>query len=219
MSAALTRALAATRSMRVVDRDRLGALEHIDAIVVIGASCAGKTTLVEAVRGSDLVAAGRVDVPTRLITRPPRTGDDVRENLHVSEAELDAQVRAGRVGLRWVRPLAGRAVRYGFRPPRTGTLPVYSANSAIVSATADVEPAGALARALVIGVHAPDPVRARRLAHRSPDLWNRPDEVADRLGEPADRVFAAAHVAVENHGELEAVAPAELLALVRMLVA
>lgn len=218
MRAELARAVAGARSVRVPQPDRLAALAQLDCVVVIGASCAGKTTLVDGVRGSELVASGRVEVPPRLITRPRRAGDNLLENVHVSPEGFAAQAQSGAIGLRWIRRIAEREVRYGFRPPRAGALPVYSANNAIVAADASVEPAAALAHALVIGVHAPDPERARRLARRSPDLWDRPDELAHRLGEPADQVFTDAHLVIANHGELAEVAAADLLAIVRALV-
>jgi hypothetical protein len=62
-------------------------------------------------------------------------------------------------------------------------------------------------------------VRAARLGHRSPDLWSQPAEVAHRLDEPADHVFDVAHLVIENFGDLEDVAKAELVAIVRALVA
>ena len=88
-------------------------------------------------------------------------------------------------------------------------LPVYSANNAIVG---NVQPAGALDDALIVGVHAPEDVRERRLRARSPELCrDRPDEARARLAEP---MLANCHVVIENHGEHEARARQQVIDLV-----
>ena len=179
---------------------------QIDAIVLIGSTCAGKTTLANAVRTAALAS---IDVPRRFVTRAPRPSDTLEEATHLSSEELDAAIAAGMVQLHWSRTLEqGHVERYGFAPPRGGALPFYSANNAICRL--------ALPNALVIGAFAPDDVRERRLRARSPELMrDRPDEVRARLAETADAIVPFAHVIVDNHGELEAFAPAELVALVR----
>ncbi|MBA3453000.1 MAG: hypothetical protein H0T42_07905 [Deltaproteobacteria bacterium] len=213
----MTRAIAEGRAVRIVDRERLAALGSIEAVVIVGPTCVGKTTLVAAVRDSELCTSGAVDVPTRFITRVPRGGDDLVESVHVTDDEFVARVAAGEIELRWTRQLdRGRTVRYGFAPPRSGALPVFSANNAILGDAAQLLPSNGLDRALRIAVHAPTELRAHRLRTRSPDLWGHPEEVAHRLAEPglSDQV----HILVENHGELEAVAKTELVTLVRSLV-
>lgn len=213
----MNREIAEGRAVRIRDRDRLAALGPIDAVVIVGPTCVGKTTLVAAVRDSELCATGAVDVPTRFITRPPRAGDDLVENVHVTDDELAARIAAGEVELRWIRRMdGGRTIRYGFARPRAGALPVFSANNAILAADAELLPAASLDHALRIAVHAPSELRAQRLRTRSPDLWAHPDEVAHRLAEPT--LDAGVHVVIDNHGELEPVAKAELVALVRSLV-
>jgi len=213
----MIREVAEGRAVRIRDRDRLAALGPIDAVVIVGPTCVGKTTLVAAVRDSELCASGAVDVPTRFITRPPRAGDDLVENVHVTDDELAARIAAGEIGLRWIRRMdGGRTIRYGFARPRAGALPVFSANNAILDADAELVPAASLDHALRIAVHAPSELRAQRLRTRSPDLWAHPDEVAHRLAEPA--LDAGVHVVIDNHGELEPVAKAEIVTLVRSLV-
>lgn len=200
-------------------RERRPPPDRIACVVVIGSSCAGKSTLVDAVRVSDVVSSQRVCVPQRLITRAARIGDNLVENAYVSEAELDAQIRAGTIELHWLRQLGARTVRYAFRRPLEGALPVYAANNAIMMDAAELQPAGALAHALIVGIHAPDDVRASRLQHRSPDLWTQPDEVAHRLRDEPDRALNDAHLVIENHGAGEAHAAAALVEIVRALVA
>jgi len=213
----MTPAIADGRAVRVLDRDRLAALGRIDAVVIVGPTCVGKTTLVDAVRDSALCASGVVDVPTRYITRAPRGGDSLVENVHVTADDFAARVAAGEIELRWIRRMeGGRTVRYGFARPRAGALAVFSANNAILAADAELAPPDGLAHTLRIGVHAPAEVRAERLRQRSPDLWAHPEEVAHRLAEPAtgDDV----HVLIDNHGPLEPIARTEIVMLLRALV-
>lgn len=213
----MTRAIADGRAVRIVDRARLAALGRIDAVVIVGLTCVGKTTLVDAIRDSELCASGVVDVPTRYITRLPRGGDNLVENVHVTAEDFTARVAAGEIDLRWIRRMdGGRTSRYGFARPRAGSLAVFSANSAILAADAELVPVGGLDHVLRIGVHAPPDVRAQRLQMRSPDLWAHPEEVAHRLAEPA--TDADVHAMIENHGELEPVAKAEIVMLLRSLV-
>lgn len=212
----MTRVIADGRAVRVLDRARIAALGSIEAVVIVGPTCVGKTTLVDAVRDSELHAAGVVNVPTRFITRMPRGGDNLVENVHVTAEDFASRVRAGEVELHWIRRMeGGRTIRYGFAPPRAGALAVYSANNAILATDAELSPTGALDHALVVGVHAPPEVRALRLQQRSPDLSAHPEEVAHRLeeGERSD-----AHVVIDNFGELESVARVEIVMMLRSLV-
>ena len=168
------------------------------AIVIVGSTCSGKTTLVQAIREA---AIDGVDVPRRYVTRPPRAGDNV---LEASVLTPDT-----RCFIQWTRTLADHTERYAFAPPVPGMLPVYSANNAILG---NVQPAGALADALIVGVFAPDDVRAQRLRVRSPELWrDRPQEVEARL---AERMPANVHYVIENHGERERHARQEIIDLV-----
>lgn len=211
----MTREIAEGRAVRIPDRQRLRALGPIESVVIVGPTCVGKSTLVAAVRGSELYASGAVDVPVRFITRLPRAGDDLVENVHVTDDELAARVAAGDVGLRWTRRMeGGRTIRYGFARPRPGALPVFSANNAILSADAELMPASGLDHALRIAVHAPSELRAQRLRTRSPDLWAHPGEVTHRLAE-ADE--GNVHVVIENHGELEPIAKLEIVTLLGSL--
>jgi ribose 1,5-bisphosphokinase PhnN len=195
---------------RSLHRVRAPSAHAIDTLVVVGPSGAGKTTLVDAVRDANLPG---IDVPLRYVTRPPRTSDSPRETIHRSPEQFEQQVRDGSIVLHWTRHLeAERTIRYGFAAVRPGTLAVLSANSAILSRDADLQPAAALAHALVLGVVAPRSVREARLVRRSTDVG--PAELAYRLAHDHD---PEAHVTIDNHGALEPVALAEIVALVARL--
>jgi ribose 1,5-bisphosphokinase PhnN len=199
-------AVASTRSLRL-NREPPA---QIDAVVLIGSTCTGKTTLANAVRAAGIPG---IDVPRRFVTRAPRPGDSLEEATHLSSVELDAAIAAGMVHLHWSRTLEqGHVERYGFAPPKPALLPFYSANNAICQL--------ALPNALIIGAIAPDDIRESRLRARSPELVrDRPAEARARLAEAADATVPFAHVLVDNAGELEGVAPAELVALTRHIAA
>ena len=182
----------------------------IDSIVIIGSTCAGKSTLANVVRAA---AIPRVDVPQRFVTRAARADDIAAEAHYVTSDELDAAIASRSVRVHWSRTLAGASERYGVATPVPGTLPVYSANNAICI-PGNVRPEDTLARALIIGVHAPDVLRESRLQQRSPDLVTaHAEEVRARLAEPADAILPFAHVVID--GVLESAAPAEIVELVR----
>ena len=212
--------LSGARSLRFPDPGKLDRLARVDAVVIVGSSCVGKTTVIGAIRHSELARDGSVDVPVRYLTRPPRDGDCLLENVHVSREEFQARVRAGTIAVHWDRAMEGdRTIQYGFERARPGSLPVYSANNALFATGSNLRPRGAFAHALFVGVHAPDEVRVARLRHRSPDLWRtRPEEVSHRLAETADSVIPHVHLLVDNHGALERVAPIELVRLLSKLV-
>jgi hypothetical protein len=179
----------------------------IDSIVLIGSTCAGKSTLANAVRAA---AIGRVDVPQRFVTRAARPDDIAAEALYVTSEQLDAAIADGSVRIHWSRTLAGNSERYAFATP--SAMPFYSANNAICL-PGNVRPEGALAHALIIGVHAPDALREQRLLQRSPSLvTDHPDEARARLAEPADAIRPFAHVVVDGSHEA---ARADLVELVR----
>lgn len=183
--------------------------QAIDALVVVGPSGAGKSTLVDAVRDAKLPG---VAVPLRYVTRPPRASDR-GETVHLSDEEFDQRVRDGAIAMHWERRFDdGRVIRYGFERVESDALRVLSANSAIVLPTAKLVPASSLTHAVVLGVAAPRSVREARLVRRSPDLP--PAELAYRLSHDEHPVV---HVTIENHGALEPVALAEIVALARRL--
>lgn len=187
---------------------------RISAIVLIGATCSGKTTLANAIRAA---AIPGIDVPQRFVTRAPRTDDIAAEAHHLDAAALDAAIAAGTIGVHWSRTLeAGHTERYAFAAPKPAALPVYSANNAIC---VGVQPPDALRDALFVGVRAPDSLRDERLRKRSPSLVARsPDEVRARLAESSDVTRRHAHVVIDNSVEMQFAAQRDIVTLVRNVV-
>ena len=90
-------------SLLQFDRDKLGRLKQIRAIVVVGPSGAGKSTLVDVVR--DWVRAHDSEktftVPKRVVSRPQRTNDNFVENdFAATPKEFDEKTKGG---IRWQR--------------------------------------------------------------------------------------------------------------------
>ena len=192
--------------------------EAIRAVVLVGSSASGKSTMIRAIRDSDLVLRHRVVVPGRYITRTPRPDDIHGENIHVSDKEFDDLVRRGGIRVHWTKRIGTRHERYGF-PSITGSLlPVYSGNNALLIRSSCLQPANFLDSALVISVYAPPRVRASRLVERSPDLFReRPDYVRSRLNDDGIRVLQLSHLVVDNYGRSESVAAAEMVQLLEVI--
>lgn len=139
------------------------------------------TTMVNAVRGPE--HAGALVVPHRYVTRRRMLGEDSGESTRVDEMTLQAGVENGTIDPHWRWPFGGGVVeRYGFAAvgPDDARLRVYPANNAFLR---DPNPTvrAVLRRALVVQVIADGPVRAARLAQRSPDIAG--PELAGRLGD------------------------------------
>lgn len=175
----------------------------VACVVVVGASGTGKSTLVRAVKAAGLP----VEIPPRFVTRPPRDGDVDGENVFLGPDAFEAQ--AGQMAVHWSRVLApGRVERYGFPRTAPGRLPLYSANNAW--------PRDAVPGALLVGIVAPEPVRLARLQQRSAAQWQKaPDELAQRMADPAAAVEAWVDVVISNHGPHEATAAEALIRVVR----
>lgn len=203
-------------SSLVVDRrSDLAQLISIKRIVIVGSSCTGKSTLVDAVR-DDLELSGPVDVPVRAITRAARQNDSFIENKTLSEAEFLAAAQRGAIEISWIRKIeGGMETRYGFKRHRADTkLSVLSGNNALLGNPESIKPTGILDKdTLWIGINAPEELRAERMKERSPDFD--PKKVAYRMGELASSVRGRVHLVIENHGENEKTAPADLVTLVK----
>lgn len=205
-----------SRSLRLSHEKLLTDLTAIDCIIVVGSTCTGKSTLVNAVRDAAGCMDVSVDVPVRYITRPPRANDDLTENRHVAPTDFEAMVHQNKLEFHWVRRMeVTRYERYGFTRPVSDSFPIYSGNNALFSNPEAVRPERALDHALVLGVYAPQDVRTRRFQDRSPDLVvSNPQEVVYRLSDPVDSVIPHAHLVVHNHGANEAFALEEIVELV-----
>lgn len=104
-----------------------------ESIVVVGASNAGKTTLVRGLRTPEY--EGKVVVPTRFTTRPARLNEDPDENVHLEEAEFHQRVHEELINPHWARYFEDdRKEYYGFEPVpiEDGRLPIYAANNAFL---------------------------------------------------------------------------------------
>lgn len=154
--------------------------KEISSIVVVGSSGAGKTTLVNSVRGPEY--SDRLVVPRRFITRPPRGGDDRTENSYLPHVFFDESVNRGAIWPHWERWFGdGRREQYGFEDPGLDLHPrVYSANNAFMRRPNE-SVFSVLQTSVVVAVVADEDVRAARLSERSPDMSD--DERAIRLGD------------------------------------
>ncbi|MBU1018189.1 hypothetical protein KKA33_04140 [Patescibacteria group bacterium] len=166
-------------SIRIQDEQRLDDLEKIDSVTVVGSTCSGKSTIVDAIR-QDVKLRRLVDVPMRYITRPKRGQNNTAENTHLNNDEFQTKIDTGNIGLHWVRRMEGdRRERYGFHQTATDKLVVYSGNNALYNNPDSIKPKGALRNTLMLGIYAPDDIRESRLRQRSPDLFkDKPEEAA-----------------------------------------
>ena len=189
---------------------------HIDRIAIVGSSGAGKSTIIAALRGSALYRSGIIDIPLRFTTRPTRLNDSKDENVFVSSQAFRAMADAGKFALHWQRIMeGGRLEGYAFARTATGALPVYSANNALYDNADTVRPVDFAQNTLYIGIYAPDTIRARRLAERSPDLSaGRPAEFNHRLADRASNMLPHIDIRVDNFGPNEQVARREVIKLI-----
>lgn len=197
-------------------------LQEIDSIIFVGSSFVGKSTMVDAIREAiveEPKLASCLSIPKRIITRPKRENDNLVENTFRTLEEFSAMVASGEVGLHWIRKMEGtRTESYGFLPSETGSVPIYSANNAVVNNRESVQPGEVLGKALIIAVYAPEDVRVRRLQDRSPDLLlQKPGEVAYRLGDRAINMYQDAHIVIKDFGRYEGQAREDVVALMRLL--
>lgn len=209
-------------SLRIRTKN-LETLEKIDAIIFVGSSFTGKSTLVDAARNAiaqDPSVLGRLSVPKRIITRPQRQNDNLLENDFRSSTEYATMVQNGEVDVHWVRKMEGtRTESYGFLPPESGTVPVYSANNAVVNNKESVNPNTLLEKSLLITVYAPENTRKRRLFDRSPDLVaQKPEEVTYRLADKAVSMYPESHIVVKNFGRYQSRTKSDVVSLMKLLV-
>jgi ribose 1,5-bisphosphokinase PhnN len=206
-----------------VRKENLLQLKEVACVIFVGSSSVGKTTLTGEIRfasHTDASLVGRISVPKRIITRPPRENDDFEENAFYSPEEFESLVRSGEIGLHWEKKMEGtRVERYGFFVPDKGTLAVYPANNAVINNQSSLDPPDILQRALIVAVYAPEKLREKRLLERSPDLTlNRPDEVAHRLADRAINMYPQAHIVVKNFGWYIERTKSDVVSLMRLLI-
>ncbi|MCO8146076.1 phosphonate metabolism protein/1,5-bisphosphokinase (PRPP-forming) PhnN [Rhodovulum tesquicola] len=134
---------------------------------VVGPSGAGKDTLL-----GGLAAAGLAHRVRRVITRPPRPGDEPFDG--VSEGEFARHLAAGAFVLHWrAHGLAYGLPRAGFQPAGRGRDVVFNGSRALLADAARVFPG-----LRVILVEAPPELRAARIATRGREAGG---DIAARL--------------------------------------
>ncbi len=195
----------------VMIMEKFKELSNIHGIVFVGSSASGKTTVVNSVR-SAVSDSTDVVIPRRYITRPPRMGDDLTENLHITLDDLLQKIKNGSVSVSWVRHMEGNRVEhYGFEETDKKKLALYSANNDFCRRTDGIGK-----QILVVGVYAPDEIRKQRLMARSPDM--NPAEAAYRLGDSSENIVSFSHVLLQNYGPTEQTALSDICALVQSVV-
>lgn len=188
----------------IVAMEKFREIRCIRGIVVVGSTAAGKTTLINQLREfSD------VEIPRRFTTRPLRLNDDNTENHHVDEKTFEDKIKRKEIGIHWIRSMEqGRKVRYGFAVTSKGKLPLYSANNDFVRTLPD-------SGLLVLGVFAPDDIRAQRLTFRSPDMAE--GERKHRLGDTSENIRPLSHLIVNNYNDYESRALSDVVELIKVL--
>ncbi len=203
-------------------RSHLVMLEDIKSVIFVGSSFVGKTTLVDVIReavNEDPDTFGQLRIPKRIITRPQRQNDNLIENEFRTLDEFREMVAGGQIGMHWVRKMEGiRTEQYGFLPVEPDTIPLYSANNAVINNRESVEPGSLLEKALIVAIYAPEDIRRKRLFERSPDLVNdKPEEVAYRLEDRAINMYPDAHIVVKNFGRYEPQTKDDIVALMKLI--
>jgi ribose 1,5-bisphosphokinase PhnN len=172
--------------------------------VLVGASAAGKSTLLANVRASfqkdsDKLQPSLVSFPTRLTTRTPRADDSGWENESVPLAVIDDLEYSEALLVRWTKRMSsGDPEHYAFRKSGLGW-PVLGGNDELLNNTGSVRPDRHLLRRLYkIGVICSDETRQRRLLRRNPDLSNRPMELATRLQKTPATVIAQCNLIIDT---------------------
>lgn len=204
--------------------EKLADLQKINSVIFVGSSLTGKTTLVDAIRQAVIEnpkLALYISIPKRVVTRPKRENDNLDENDFASYAEFDRMIQNGKIEVHWVRKMEGaRTEQYGFLSAKHKTIPVYSANNAVINNRESVQPSYLLNNALIIAVYAPEKIRRERLLKRSSDLINeKPEEVAYRLSDKAANMLSYAHVVVKNFGKNMNRTKKDMVELIRLVVA
>jgi ribose 1,5-bisphosphokinase PhnN len=189
------------------------------AVVMVGGTCAGKSTLAHsAANHPDL--ADRVIVVPRCSTRPPRRGDGADGVTALGWVEFEERIAVGAFLLSWERQMRDDTViGYGCLPADDDRLPILMAGHGVYSNPDSVRPRDALNRALLVGVAAPAEVRAERLRKRNPDMVALgPEAIGVLLAHDDGAMADHVDLLVANHGECEPFAVGDMVELLRILV-
>lgn len=206
-------------SVTIHNLDRLNNLDEIRSLVIVGSSGTGKSTLVDELRRVFEFCKPAVSFPQRLITRPKRDNDNMKENIHTTAEEMANEVEFAddpfytidpdsmsqhrmrkdlhrkREFIHWKRIMEkDRITDYAFEAPSIYyQIKVLSANNAF----GEEEYNNAKATdTLWIGITASETDREARLARRSPDMGE--DERKKRLGDLSENVTQYSDLTIAN---------------------
>ena len=180
-----------------IRKESLEKLKNIDSVIIIGSSWSGKTTI------RDILDANKISpfsFPKRIITREQRPNDNLIENDFVQDLDsLKSRVRNGYI---WKRDLGEKVEYYGFEEPEKESLPIYSANNAMIRERDSLiqEPKPQSIRgALILLIYAPDNERVERNAKREGSyLDDKPRQKQIRASDRAISMYQDCHILVKN---------------------
>lgn len=161
-------------------------------VLVVGASGAGKDTLIDAARAA-LEGDGRFRFVSRVVTRPVIEGGEKHES--VTEAEFDRRAEAGHLALQW----RAHGLRYGL----PGSIAADLKDGRVVVANVSRATIPQLAqrfRVHVVEVTAPPQLRASRLVARGREDA---DDLARRLARSILLPLPVERDTIENTGTVE----------------
>jgi guanylate kinase len=181
-------------------RIRKSAIEKIkviDSIIIIGSSWCGKTTIRNIF---DRNKSDTFSLPKRVVTREQRPNDNLEENEFTSDLfSLKKRVKEGYI---WKRDLGEKIEYYGFEEPKENTVPIYSANNALIREKDSLigEPKEqSIQNALILLVYAPDRERLERNRKReSVYLDDKPEQKKIRSLDSAMSMYTSCHLLVKN---------------------
>lgn len=194
--------------------ENLKDLKDINAVLFIGSSASGKTTLFNTLKVT-LSYNPNVFFPRRYITRPLRISDELEmeENIHTTKEEFATKISSNEIELHWAREMEeGRKELYGFEKVLGSVISIFSGNNAIL----DSEYVRQNRNLLIIGITAPDEVRQLRLAQRSPEISSKEHDY--RIKDPYRNALQTAHILLDNSGHFEAfTSKFDIVTLIRAL--
>lgn len=182
-------------------QEKIKSLHDIQSITIIGSSWSGKTTIRNIL--ADIVHENpqlRVSFPKRVITREQRPNDNLEENEFAANFDVLKMLVGG--GLIWQRDLGEKSEYYGFKLPDANTIPVYSANNALIRGKGKLiqEPLQYKPDTnLILLVHVPDRERLERNQKREGNyLADKPKQKQVRLEDTALSMMSESHILVRN---------------------
>lgn len=195
------------KSFLVLNENKIRSYKNIEAIIFIGSSFCGKSTIVDYLRKNK-----DIDIPLRYITRPKRLGDNLIENKHVS---FDHFNKLNNLWFSWCRNMGNnRFEYYGFEKSSRNSLYIFSANNDLARNKHVIPFDDSVV--LWVNIFASSDVREKRLKLRSPDLSN--EEIEYRLNDLPEYVNQYSDIIVNNSHEYENYSKQEIFDLISLIV-